>query len=188
MKLGIICDLFENPSRAFDEVMFERPVFASIVFFAAGTFSYFLSYFIIHPQGPGLVAAVLFFFILVFFAVWVFGSAFFHLMSEALSGKGSSLSLFVLFGFTFLPLILCLPLAICSTFFGVEHLKTIMEYAVFIWIVRLQVLALEKVYAFPKRKALAVWCLPVVIGIVALLAIVFGGGIFVLGECLRKFT
>lgn len=115
-------------------------------------------------------------------AMWVVGSAVWHLIAELLGGKGTSVGLFTALGFAHLPRIFIVPLWVFAALMpvGIRPLvMTVTGLAIAFWVLYLDVTALRGAHDISGTKAVLVMLVPAAAAAAAVIILfVFAGSAF----------
>jgi hypothetical protein len=147
----------------------EKDWLIALLIVAVAIFSQTLANFIIKPPASnsllffltfGLLGAL----ILVVIA-WMFMTALFHFVASWRESKAAARELFILLGWSFLPLTLLPAAAILSKAFGGAGYTIYIIFYLFVlgWLIRLQVLSIRELYTISGEKALLIYITPAII-------------------------
>ena len=98
-------------------------------------------------------------------AMWIVGSAVWHLIAELLGGKGTAAGLFTALGFAHLPRIFIVPLWVLAALMpaGIRPLiMTVTGFAIAFWVLYLDVAALRGSHELSGTRAVLVMLAPAV--------------------------
>lgn len=112
-------------------------------------------------------------------AMWVVGSAIWHLIAELLGGRGTAAGLFAALGFAHLPRIFIVPLWVFAALMpaGIRPLiMTVTGLAIAFWVLYLDVAALRSSHAISGTKAVLVILAPVIAAAAAVIIIFAAAG------------
>jgi len=189
MNYEIIYDFLTQPKVAIAKIKVERPWLLSVLVVTFAVFTQNISIFQFFMLGrKDILFSLSIYFLLrlvLIFIIWFFLTAVFHSLAQFFGGQGRTEELFLSFGFSFLPLFFLLPISLLSYFFLVkEFLATgwrvflfynFLNFFLFFWILRLQIMSIKEIYGLPLRRAILVYFLPFLFLIIAVLLV----GIFV---------
>lgn len=190
---NIFYNYFASPRKTVREIIVTSPLSYSLLVFSFSLFAHTLSLLVLLNLSGGFAAKFLMFGFplrwLLSLVVWIISAAVFNLGAEILGGKGRAENLFILIGYSLLPLNLALPLAFLARFFYSHHLPIYVLGMVFIWgmIIYTQIQGIRQIYRFDFGRAIFTWITPLlIIGVVFLLAIVLSA-IFIISGVVSLF-
>lgn len=112
-------------------------------------------------------------------AVWLIGTAVWHLCAELLGGRGSAVGLLAALGFAHFPRIFIVPLWVLATWLPAAVAPLFLGgtgAVIALWTISLEVLAISGAYEISRTKAVLVLLTPVLFMIASVLILVFMAG------------
>jgi hypothetical protein len=170
--MEIVYKFIVSPSEGVKRIEDSKPFFWAILIFLLALTSNTIGNLLILSPGPHLarifLALGLSGRIIITFFLWLGAAALLHLFAEIWKGKGEVSTLFIVLGFTTLPLIFSSPLALVAKFCGPGKLPLyfLFSFFIFIWIIVLQILGLRVTYAFSTARAVLTYLSPLFLGII----------------------
>lgn len=176
-----VYDVLFHPQAAFGRIAAEGKLSSALVVFLISVFVPMWAIYLglkvtSSPHSVGLVMLLQ---AIGSVAMWLLGTAVWHLCAELLGGQGSVKGLLAALGFVHFPRILIVPLWVVATWLpdAVAPLFLAGTGAVLaFWILTLQVLAISAVYEISRAKAVLVFLTPVLFFIGAIVLIAFFAG------------
>lgn len=113
---------------------------------------------------------------------WIIGAGFFHFIAELLGGRGRMLALLSALGFAHLPRLAVLPFWALGGLLpgGLSTLWLVLTGIMLaIWSVYLYYYAIRATYSLSGSQAILVFCSPIIIGVLLILALVLFCSIWV---------
>ncbi|MFH1258278.1 MAG: YIP1 family protein [Elusimicrobiota bacterium] len=164
----IFYSCFVSPKKAIQQIVVSPSLSSSILVVVFSLFAHTLSVLIL-LNFPGDVASKLLIYgfplrLMVTVLVWIILAAVLHLMAEVLGGEGRAGTLFILFGYSLLPLNLSLPLSFIAR--GVSHplIYLLGMIVILVWIIYNQIQGIKQVYRFELGQAVFTWLTPFLLG------------------------
>jgi len=109
--------------------------------------------------------------------VLLIGAGIYHVIARLLGGRNSYVFMLQALGFTTLPNVLAAPIYVLQRFVNVSSLVVLVNWAITAWTAVLGVIAIREVYGLSTGRAVVAYLIPVVVGlvlIVALMGLLFG--------------
>lgn len=119
---------------------------------------------------------------------WFSGAAVLSMIAEFFGGHGTAKGLFVAMGFAHIPRILAVPFFVLEKLFpgGIFAMAADLAFLVtFFWMLVLDVIAIKEAHGLGGARAVLVLITPLVVLILALLAVLFFAGTTLLSEWVR---
>lgn len=113
-------------------------------------------------------------------AVWLIGTAVWHLCAELFGGRGSAVGLLTALGFAHFPRIFIVPLWVLATWLPAAISPLFLGGAgvvIAFWTISLEVLAISGAYEISRTKAVLVLLTPVLFMAIAAVILVFMAGV-----------
>lgn len=117
--------------------------------------------------------------------VWFSVAAILSMIAEFFGGSGSAKGLFVAMGFAQTPRILATPFFVLARLFPGSVFSSAANFVfmiTFFWIMVLDVIAIKQAHDFGSAKAVLVFVIPLLVVVLAVLALMFYAGTAVLSD------
>ncbi|MEG6586212.1 Yip1 family protein [Dendrosporobacter sp. 1207_IL3150] len=179
--LDDIYDVIFSPRTALREIAARRELLSACIVFLLSVFIPMWAVFLGLQMGEksNSLGFIMVFQVIGSIAVWVVGTAIWHLCAELLGGRGSAVGLMTALGFSHFPRIFIVPLWVLATLMpaGISPFFIgISGFIILVWTLSLEVLAISGAYDISRTKAVIVFLAPVLLVIAAVVGLIFMAG------------